>query len=71
MAREIDFAELQNKKAVDLTEKIFAKIGELYLQKEIGPPENLIFGLGTFAMGPREEIRQVVLAWLTEEKIDG
>ena len=66
----IDFAELQNNKAIELTDKIFAKIGELYLTKEIGPNE-VMFGLGTLAIGPREEIRQVVLAWLTEEKVDG
>ena len=70
MADIIDFAELQNNKAIELTDKIFAKIGELYLTKEIGPAENL-FGLGTLAIGPREEIRQVVLTWLTEEKVDG
>ena len=70
MADVIDFAELQNDKAIDLTDKIFAKIGELYLTKEIGPNENM-FGLGTSATGVREEIRILVLHWLTEEKIDG
>ncbi len=67
---DLDFAELQNNKATELTDKIFAKIGELYLTKQVGPAENM-FGLGTLAIGPREEIRQVVFAWLTEEKIDG
>ncbi len=65
---DIDFSDLQNDKAIDLTDKIFAKIGELYLTKEIGPAGNM-FGLGIEAIGPREEIRQVVLAWMTEEKI--
>ena len=67
---DLDFSELQNNKAEDLAEKILAKIGELYLQKNIGSGDN-IFGLGTLVAGPKEEIRQVVLAWLTEEKIDG
>ncbi len=65
----IDFSDLQNNKAIDLTDKIFAKIGELYLTKEIGPNENM-FGLGISATGVREEIRLLVFHWLTEEKID-
>jgi hypothetical protein len=65
---ELDFSELQNDKAIELTDKIFAKIGELYLTKEIGPNQGM-FGLGTDAAGPREEIRLVVFRWLTEEKI--
>ncbi len=68
MADVIDFSELQNNKAIDLTDKIFAKIGELYLTKEIGPAENMF---GTVATGVREEIRVLVFHWLTEEKVDG
>jgi hypothetical protein len=70
MADIIDFAELQNNKAIELTDKIFSKIGELYLTKEIGPAES-IYGLGTLSVKPKEEIRIVILNWLTEEKIDG
>ncbi len=65
---DLDFAELQNNKAIELTDKILSKIGELYLTKEIG---SNMFEIGVVAVGPREEIRQVILAWLTEEKIDG
>jgi hypothetical protein len=68
---EIDFLALQNDKAEELTDKILGKIGELYLKKEIGPSEGGIYGLGTLALGPREEIRQVILTWLTREKVDG
>lgn len=67
---EIDFAQLQNDKANDLTDKVMAKIGELFLKREIGPSDS-IFGVGTSVLGPRDDIRRVILDWLTEEKIDG
>ena len=67
---DIDFAKLQIDKANGLTDLILAKIGEMYLKKEIGPSEG-IFGLGTIAQGPKEEINQVILTWLTGESIDG
>ena len=66
---EIDFAQLQNDKANDLTDKILAKIGELFLKREIGSTDN-IFGTGASYLGPRDDIRQVILDWLTEEKLD-
>jgi hypothetical protein len=67
---EIDFVKLQNDKANDLTDKVMAKIGELFLKREIGPSDS-IFGVGTSIEGPRDDIRRVILDWLTEEKIDG
>ena len=70
MADVIDFADLQNNKAIELTEKILAKLGEMYLQKEIGPNDNP-FGLAGFTPGPKEAIRILILDWLTEEKEDG
>ena len=48
---ELDFNQIQNDKANDLTDKIMAKIGELFLKKEIGPNDN-IFGVGTSVFGP-------------------
>ena len=67
---EIDFVKLQNDKANDLTDKVMAKIGELFLRREIGPSDS-IFGVGTSVDGPRDDIRRVIFDWLTEEKIDG
>ncbi len=64
---EIDFNQLQYDKANDLTDKIMAKIGELYLKKEIGPSDS-IYGVGTSVLGPRDDIRQVIHSWLMEEK---
>jgi len=64
---ELDFNQIQNDKANDLTDKIMAKIGELFLKKEIGPTDN-IFGVGTSVFGPRDDIRQVIYSWMTEEK---
>ena len=66
---KLDFQQLQHDKANELTDRIMAKIGELFLKKEIGTGESNIFVPSLF--GPRDDIRQVIHTWLTEEKVDG
>jgi hypothetical protein len=67
---DLDFAQLQIKKANELTDRIMAMLGALFLKKELGQ-DNDIMAMYSVQREPRDAINQEILAWLTEEKIDG
>ncbi len=67
-----DFEQIQRDKANDLTDRIMTRIGEMYLKSHVWTPGQFESSFGSsFSTGPRDEIRDVILFWLTEEKEDG
>jgi len=61
------FEQIQHDKTNELTDRIMAKIGELFLKSQIGAPGDSAFGFIT-STDPRSEIRDVIYWWMTEER---
>lgn len=60
-----DYVQIQDR-ADELIYRIMARIGELFLTKELGSGDgNLTF---PSVFGPRHDIRQVIVGWLVDEK---
>ncbi len=60
-----DYEQIQNR-AEELIDRIMARMGELFLQKSLGSGDGNITFPSVF--GPRDDIRQVIVNWLVEEK---